>query len=143
MVGTNNDIFRPNSPPVIHETIDGESIIVNLVTGTYYQLAGLGAEVWEALEAGVPTAEIGEQIAERYGVDRSVADADVAALIGEMQAEELIVADPAATRRALDPRNGAGEYRAPRLAKFTDMQDLLLLDPVHEVDESGWPSTPT
>jgi len=23
--------------------------------------------------------------------------------------------------------------------KYTDMQDLVLLDPVHEVDERGWP----
>jgi hypothetical protein len=28
------------------------------------------------------------------------------------------------------------------LQKFTDMQDLLLLDPIHEVDESGWPRVP-
>jgi hypothetical protein len=25
------------------------------------------------------------------------------------------------------------------LQKFTDMQELLLLDPIHEVDERGWP----
>ena len=23
--------------------------------------------------------------------------------------------------------------------RFTDMQDLLLLDPIHDVDETGWP----
>jgi hypothetical protein len=27
------------------------------------------------------------------------------------------------------------------LNKYTDMQDLLLLDPIHEVDAAGWPST--
>ena len=26
------------------------------------------------------------------------------------------------------------------LGKYTDMQELLLLDPVHEVDEAGWPN---
>jgi hypothetical protein len=25
------------------------------------------------------------------------------------------------------------------LQKYTDMADLLLLDPIHEVDEQGWP----
>jgi hypothetical protein len=141
-VDPRNDIFRPNSPPVIHETIDREAILVNLVTGTYYQLTEVGADVWEALDAGVPADEIGQVIAERYGVDRPSADADVAGLVRELRDEELIVADPAAARRPVRAREGNGEYRPPRLSKFTDMQDLLLLDPVHEVDETGWPSAP-
>jgi hypothetical protein len=29
----------------------------------------------------------------------------------------------------------------PVLNKYTDMQDLLLLDPIHEVDERGWPNS--
>ena len=33
-----------------------------------------------------------------------------------------------------------GTFVAPRLETFTDMQHLILLDPVHEVDEGqGWP----
>jgi hypothetical protein len=31
-------------------------------------------------------------------------------------------------------------YEAPALHKYNDMQDLLLLDPVHDVDETGWPN---
>jgi hypothetical protein len=31
-------------------------------------------------------------------------------------------------------------FESPTLAKFTDMEDLLLLDPVHEVSpDQGWP----
>ena len=30
---------------------------------------------------------------------------------------------------------------APVLNKYSDMQDLLLLDPIHDVDEeAGWPT---
>ena len=32
-----------------------------------------------------------------------------------------------------------GPFVPPTLEKYTDMQDLVLLDPVHEVDERGWP----
>jgi hypothetical protein len=28
---------------------------------------------------------------------------------------------------------------APVLEKYTDMQELLLLDPIHDVEEAGWP----
>jgi hypothetical protein len=30
-------------------------------------------------------------------------------------------------------------FAAPALNTFSDMQELLLLDPIHEVDEAGWP----
>jgi hypothetical protein len=26
------------------------------------------------------------------------------------------------------------------LHKYTDMEELLLLDPIHDVDETGWPN---
>ena len=30
-------------------------------------------------------------------------------------------------------------YQAPVLQAFDDMQDLLLFDPIHEVEPTGWP----
>jgi hypothetical protein len=35
-------------------------------------------------------------------------------------------------------RRGAA-FQPPTLRKYTDMQDLLLIDPIHEVDDLGWP----
>jgi hypothetical protein len=31
-------------------------------------------------------------------------------------------------------------FTPPALTKFTDMQDLLLLDPIHDVGSGGWPA---
>ena len=39
--------FRINNPKVIHETIDGETVIVNLDSGNYYSLDATGADIWE------------------------------------------------------------------------------------------------
>ena len=33
-------------------------------------------------------------------------------------------------------------FEMPTLEKYTDMQDLVLIDPVHQVDEAGWPRRP-
>ena len=33
-------------------------------------------------------------------------------------------------------------FAKPKLSKFGDMQDLLLLDPIHDVDQQGWPNSP-
>jgi hypothetical protein len=35
--------------------------------------------------------------------------------------------------------NGRIPFQAPALEKHSDMQDLILLDPVHEVGPRGWP----
>ncbi len=39
-----------------------------------------------------------------------------------------------------DPEPATRDYEEPKLGKHTDMQELLLLDPVHEVGETGWPN---
>ena len=31
-------------------------------------------------------------------------------------------------------------FVAPALTRYTDVKDLLVLDPVHDVDEMGWPT---
>jgi hypothetical protein len=36
----------------------------------------------------------------------------------------------------------ARDYKIPVLNKYTDMQELLLLDPIHDVNAQGWPESP-
>jgi len=36
-----------------------------------------------------------------------------------------------------------GPFVAPVLERYEDMQDFLLVDPIHEVDDSGWPNKKT
>ena len=33
----------------------------------------------------------------------------------------------------------SAKYESPQLEQYSDMSELLLLDPIHEVDEQGWP----
>ena len=54
--------FRINSPKVIHETIDGETVIVNLDSGNYYSLDDIGADIWDSIGKGVPV----DHIIDRY-----------------------------------------------------------------------------
>ena len=35
----------------MHETMDGETILIHLETGAYYSLDGAGADTWELLAA--------------------------------------------------------------------------------------------
>ena len=42
----------------------------------------------------------------------------------------------------MSPAAELPNFERPKLGKYTDMQDLLLADPIHEVDEQGWPVQP-
>jgi len=64
-------------------------------------------------------------------------------LLDDFVAAELVVADGNGTGTVTRPASqGVGErvpFVSPSFTTFTDMQDIILLDPVHEVDTQGWP----
>lgn len=140
-----NVSYRVNAPGVIGEVLDGEAIIVNLDSGAYYSLDGAGAEVWSAVESGATLPELVELAAAKYAGPAAGIVADIAALVEELAAENLLVAS-AATHgdrgrpAAIPLADDRPPFVKPTLQKYTDMADLLLLDPIHEVDEGqGWP----
>lgn len=132
--------FRSNSPPVIHETVEGETIIVNLETGSYYDLNHLGGAIFEALAAGMAAADLSDAIASAYEIEPGAAARVVEVFAAQLVEEQLILPSENGARSELDAPELPASFVEPGLKKYTDMQALLLLDPVHEVDEAGWPS---
>jgi hypothetical protein len=138
--------FAVNAPEIVHQTIDGEVVIINLARGFYYSLQSTGALIWDALAAGTSTGEVVDDLCRRFaGARAAMADA-VDRLVAELEAEGLIAPRPdeeaTAAPAAASARAAAGArpaFEAPVLQKYSDMQELLLLDPIHEVDDSGWP----
>jgi hypothetical protein len=136
--------YRVNSPQVISETVGGETIIVNLASGHYFSLQGTAVEVWQGIERGESAESVVLELEQRY----EAADGEIAAavrkLLDDFVAAELLVAEANGTGNgvAVAPPQDVGErapFVAPSFTTFTDMQDIILLDPVHEVDTRGWP----
>jgi hypothetical protein len=132
--------FRSNSPPVVHETVEGETIVVNLDTGSYYDLNHLGGSIFELLNSGMSTAELANVTATAYGLDQAHAIRTVEEFTAQLVAEQLLAPVANGAPRTTAQPDLPPTYTEPVLNKYTDMQELLLLDPVHEVDEAGWPS---
>lgn len=128
---------------VIAETIDGETILIDLVSGAYYSLRGTAVTIWHLAAAGVPADGVVDALAQRYAVAAGEARTAVEPLLEQLVGEGLL--EPGATGAAavgtLDAQTGPGAFEPPVLEKFTDMQDFLLVDPIHEVDAAGWPHT--
>ena len=135
--------FRVKTPDVTHEVIDDEAVIINLETGHYYSLQRVGAEVWTLLAATASIGAIVEHLTHRYACERPEAQSAVSSLVAELQDERLIVpvqtGDPEPVPQTSAGSGSRRAFEVPRLQKFTDMQELLLLDPIHDVDERGWP----
>lgn len=130
---------RPNAPHVVAEIIDGEAVIMHLGSGHYFSAQGTGAELWALIEQGATERGMTEFLRARYGLEDGRARAGVAAFMASLQQHDLVRSggDPAP---APAPVSVAGvAYTEPSLSVFSDMQNLLLLDPIHDVSEAGWP----
>lgn len=135
--------FRISTPEVIHETLEGEVVIVNLKSGSYYRTAGSGAAIWGGLERAETAGEIVARLSASYGAEGNGVDKNVRGFLQELEEEGLIArsdAEPAGeSTDAAPPSDTEEAFEVPVLEKFDDMQEMILLDPVHEVDERGWP----
>ena len=141
--------FKINTPKVILESFEDEIVLVNLDNGNYYSIDKIGEEIWRELEKGSSDSDISMGIRKKYqGNLQEIIDA-VQAFIEELQKEELIL--PAmksevggdrepGEKEAPEANKEKSAFEPPVLHRYTDMQDLIMLDPIHEVDESGWPS---
>ncbi len=127
-----------NEPTVVHELIDGEVVAIHNETGAYYSLRESAALVWQALAAGWDR----EAIVGRLGGERSRAEADLAAFTEQLLEATLVVPGTPDARSEVEVPPTPEAYVPPVFEAFTDLQDLLLLDPIHEVGEAGWPSMP-
>jgi hypothetical protein len=137
--------YRINQPAVIAEIIDSEAIIVNLDSGAYYSLRDSACTIWNLLVQGYTPIEVVTGMQAEYTGDTESMRSGVEALLAELLAEALLVpVEPMPAAVPAFDTNGdtAGvlpQFLPPLMEKFTDMADLLLLDPIHEVDTMGWP----
>lgn len=104
------------SQHIMSDTIDNMVIVIHIITGAYYSLTEAGAELWLKIESGqneFTTNEIQK--------------------IKAFTKEELLIVN-----KSLD---GYSEVAFEEVGmKFTDMEEMLMGDPIHEVDSQGWPS---
>jgi hypothetical protein len=139
--------YKISRPQIIREQFDEEVVIVDLETGSYYALGGAGGDVWSGIEAGENQSQIVSRLVNSYSGEKEEIEAATLRLLEELQQEELIAPQDSAPQAGSTPDADSADknngdkpaFEAPILQKFTDMQALLLLDPIHEVDSAGWP----
>jgi hypothetical protein len=119
-----------------HDTVDGETVILDATTGVLTLLVGVGPSVWERLVVGTDRGALLDAVADAYGAD---AVDDAATFVDELIAAGLVVeVDEVAS--VPDPTPWPETYVAPRIERYEDIADIMTMDPIHEVDKTlGWP----
>ena len=119
---------------------DDEIVAAHFATGVYYSFRGAAAEVWCGLMAGIPI----DHIAQIVAVHSSLSSEDFTQatydFVAALEREQLI--KPAAVKKDhWEPKIPPIPFGLPAYERYTDMEELLLLDPVHDVDGTGWPDS--
>ncbi|MGH2872191.1 MAG: PqqD family protein [Solirubrobacteraceae bacterium] len=137
--GAGNTRLRADRPDVIEETFDGEVTLVHLRTGIFYGMNATGSALWRQIEQGRTPETVARVLAEAYGVSRGTVEADIAPLIAELVDDQVLV--PAEAEADVPPSQAGGLWCAPAAERYSDMADLLKLDPIHDLraDYAGWP----
>lgn len=123
-------IYIIASPHVISEAAAEETVVINLNTGSYYNLNADASRLWSLFVQGVDVDAIKEKMREddagkiEVFFDRLLHEGLIKPATGGVDVPAELQVNP--------DRLG--------LEVFTDMQDLLGLDPIHEVEPGeSWP----
>ena len=136
--------YRINSPSVIFERFDDELVAINLDKGTYHSMAGSATDAFLLLSEEATVPELADALAAKYGATPAEIETALVPFLEQLQIEQLIA--PVEIRKSRGPLRVEGDgtgraFLAPSLQAFHDLEGLLLLDPIHEVGDEGWPPT--
>ena len=129
-----------NKPNVVSEQFEDEVILVSLVNGNYYSLRNTAAEMWSAIERGVDTTDIVQAYTAKYGLS-SEQVSSIDEFVAQLHEHVLVKPVLPSEVSPVQLQDVESTFQTPIVEAYSDMQDLLLLDPIHEVDEeTGWPA---
>lgn len=140
-----NTRFRVDSSSVVYETFDEELVAIHLSRGSYHSMSGAGTDAFLLLLKEATTIEVSEALAAKYAASPGEIVEALGPFIEQLLEQELIQpvdSSAPATPLRVEAKGERLPFEAPVLEAFNDLEGLLLLDPIHEVGEEGWPAPP-
>jgi hypothetical protein len=131
----------PKEEEIAADVLDGEAIIINLATGSYYAMNNVGALVWRSIEQHCSLNEICARVADGYDVSIERARVDLLALATRLLDEGVVRISDAPDAAGPGPTSAQRlAYQTPELSAYSDMRNLLAMDPpMPSVDALGTP----
>lgn len=140
--------YRLNTNGLSSEDFGGEMVAVNFETGQYYGINGAAVAVWALLHKPISRTDAINRITEIFTlVPEHVAD-DVNSFFEELIKQDLLLSGDIDDLDVQQDHTGSDTltalagtaYAPPSIEIYSDLQELIMLDPVHDADpERGWP----
>lgn len=133
-------MYKLNEEKMFYDMAEGQAIVINFTTGMYYGTSSLGSAVLDALLAGAEVETVLAAVKALPGCPDDM-DAQMADFVSALlQKEVLVAADGEANAAVSIDESYLTDGFTLSVDEFTEVQDLILADPVHDVDvEQGWP----
>ncbi len=133
-------MYKLNEEKMFYDMAEGQAIVINFTSGMYYGTSSLGSAVLDALLAGA-SKEAALAAIKTLPDCPSDIDAQMDAFIQALLEKEVVLVDdvPGSDVATIDA-SALTDGFALTVDEFTEVQDLIMADPVHDVDvEQGWP----
>lgn len=128
-----------NDSKMFADVSDGTAVIINAETGIYYELNPLGTEIYSNIIEGSSTEDVLTSLQAIKGAPDDIAS-QFENFISSLKEHGIIVEGP---ENNIPPSINTTVVEKDNftmtVTDFSDAQELLLADPIHEVvEETGW-----
>lgn len=131
--------YKLNETEMFADITDGIAIIINSVTGIYYGMNGYGTSLFENLLAGSSVEDIVASAQRIPGYTEEMKSHIEVFLKTLVDCHIVIPADASSREAVLDSGAAVADGFVPVCNEYSDVQELLFADPIHEVEEDkGW-----
>jgi len=124
----------------VHQTVDGEVLVIDTKAGIYFNIGGAAARLWPLIAAGTTPGALRTAAEGAFAAPADSVRAEVDAVLKRLEDEGIV--RPGFPAAAQPPALSNGPLEAARIERYDDMRDLLTLDPIHDTADTGWPNVP-
>ena len=125
------------NPRLAADVFDGEYIIADLDTGLYYSIQGAAVSLIHSLPFSSEN-QVVTAFSEAFPENADAIKEELTSIFKDLVSQNIIFHDAGIVLENGPECIASEAYVTGRFNSYGDMQDLLMLDPIHDVDENGW-----
>lgn len=131
-----SDRLTPNVARFPHETIENETILIDSETGHVLLLSGFASTLWASLVDGADIESLLSAVGDRFGDEaRSATNT----FVENLRSANMIVPAEGASPTDGFKISWPDQFLEPVLERYDDIANIIAMDPIHDVDDTGWP----
>lgn len=134
--------YHLDSTNIATEIFDNEAVLINIPQGKYYSVRGnTGIRILEILQEPSSIDNILAAVRNEFELNNEVdSENEIEIFINHLENENIIIPAQEAIACKPEETDFKRPYEKVELEIFDDMQELIMLDPVHDVESfKGWP----